>query len=311
MTNESELSDLEFVTVSGSGNDFVCIDNRDGELDWLLADQRRCGHFVRALCRRGMSIGADGMIFACRSGEGQDTDIAARHFDPDGSEVELCGNGTACFAAWAMDSGWVDNGEVKIHTPAGVVVGKRVEGNYIRVCIPLPRDITRDVKLQVNNMTVSLDHVITGVPHAVCFVDDVEAVNVQELGSAIRNHNYFAPRGVNVNFVQVLDEGSIAVRTFEFGVEGETLACGTGSASAAILSAIRFNWNKSIRSCDTPVFVRARSGDVLRVFFSLKDDLTVDELCLDTIVRFICRGKVHGDQLRVALPKRCTCCRKV
>jgi diaminopimelate epimerase len=110
------------------------------------------------------------------------------------------------------------------------------------------------------------------------------------LGALIRRHRRFAPRGVNANFVQVLAPGRIALRTFEFGVEQETLACGTGSAAAAILSAIRFRWPKKHLSAEEPVLVQARSGEVLKVHFNLRDGGTVDELCLDTVVRCVYTG---------------------
>ena len=119
-------------------------------------------------------------------------------------------------------------------------------------------------------------------------------------GRRLRNHPQFGPRGVNVNFVQVLREGELAVRTFEFGVEKETLSCGTGSATAAVLAARRFNWSEKFASGTEPVLVNSQGGDVLRIYFSLNDAGGVDDICLETIVRFIYRGTLHEDMLRSA-----------
>ncbi|MCK4601068.1 MAG: diaminopimelate epimerase, partial [Phycisphaerae bacterium] len=216
--------EIEFAKLSGSGNDFVCIDNRKGKWDEVLSDGERIGCFARALCCRGMGVGADGIIFACEPEIEGVADIAARFFEADGSEAELCGNGTGCFIHWVTASGWVDDGESKILTPAGVVRGQNSDGEYVRVCIPTPEDMRRDRELSVDGSQIRYDFVITGVPHVIVYVDDVEMVDVAHLGAALRHHERFKPRGANVNFVQVLSEGNLAVRTFEFGVEGETLA---------------------------------------------------------------------------------------
>ena len=108
---------IEFDKLSGSGNDFVCIDNRDGGCDGLLCSAPEVGRFAAALCHRGLGVGADGVIFAVRPSDSQAADVAVRFFEPDGLEVELCGNGTACFARWVVDSGWVGCGMVHIETP--------------------------------------------------------------------------------------------------------------------------------------------------------------------------------------------------
>ena len=281
---------IEFAKLSGSGNDFVCLDNRDGRFDALLADGERIAHFARLLCRRSLGIGADGVIFAGRSEVGELADISARFFEADGTEADLCGNGTACFARWAFDGGFVSDSSIKVLTPAGVVLAERAKGAYIVVCIPSPEDMRPDLRLCVDGLPVSCDYVVTGVPHLVTYVDDVDEIDLAKLGPAIRWHKRFQPKGVNANFVQVLGVGELAVRTWEYGVEGETLACGTGSASAAILAALRYGWPKEYRTHDQPIRVRARSGDVLRVYFTQADDGRIEDVCLETVVRFLYRG---------------------
>ena len=290
---------IEFAKLSGSGNDFVCIDNRDGRFDAMLADGERIGQFARLLCRRSRGIGADGVIFAGQPEVEDVADVAARFFEADGSETDLCGNGTACFTRWAFDSGFVRDSQIRILTPAGVVLAERGDGQYILVCIPSPQQYQRDLEITVHGFPICFDHVVTGVPHLVMYVDDVDKIDMEKLGPAIRHHRRFAPQGVNANFVQVLGEGEIAVRTWEYGVEGETLACGTGSASAAILAALRFNWAKEYRTHDRPVIVHARSGDVLRVYFTETDDGRVDDVCLETVVRSLFSGTI-SDELAAA-----------
>jgi len=287
---------IDFVKLSGSGNDFLCIDGRDGWLNGLLVNGG-IDRLARALCRRGLGVGADGVIFAVAPEVDGFADIGARFFEPDGSEAELCGNGTACFIDWVIANGWADRDkDVKIFTPAGIVTGRHAEDDYVRVCIPDPENIQRDVRVKIGGMEWTCDLAVTGVPHAIVYVDCVEGVDIDHLGPAFRHHPQFGPRGVNVNFVEVVAPGRLAVRTFEFGVEDETLACGTGSATAAIMAAMRFGWDDRLASGDEPVEVTARSGDVLRIWFHIHDSDDVRDVCLETVVRQVCRG-VIAEQL--------------
>jgi diaminopimelate epimerase len=285
---------IEFTKLSGSGNDFICLDSRGGEFESLLADPLRAGRFAQALCRRGQGVGADGVIFAVASEIENLADLAARFFEPDGSEATLCGNGTACFVRWALEEGWTSAQEVRVLTGAGVVRGRRSDGQYVRVCIPLPDDMRSDLIVPAGGKRWRCDYVVTGVPHLLAYVDDAAAVNVGKLGPLLRHHKLFAPHGASANFVQVLKEGELALRTFETGVEGETLACGTGSAAAAIMAARRFGWSEDYLTGRKPVLIHARSSDVLRVYFEMIDD-QVRDLCLETVVRFLFRGVLHTD----------------
>jgi len=286
------IDSMQFAKLSGSGNDFVCIDNRDGRFDGLIACPQRIGLFARTLLQRRLGVGADGLLFAETCPPGTEADICVRFFEPDGSEAELCGNGTACFAAWAIANGWVANSEVAIYTPSGVVWGKEIGEGYVRACIPLPQDVQPGVTFELDGRAWSGDFAVTGVPHLVVYVDDVEAVDMASLGPAIRSHPRFGERGVNVNFTQVLGEGRLAVRTFEFGVEDETLACGTGSSTAAAMAALRFGWPEAYLNDTEPVRVRVRSGDELRVWLGREADGRFSTFCLETIVRFMFQGTV-------------------
>ena len=292
---------IDFAKLSGSGNDFICLDNRNGRFDEVLSSPQRAGHFARVLCCRGMGIGADGVIFATGSEIEHAAHLGVRFFEPDGSEADLCGNGTACFARWAMDNRWIDDSQIKILTSAGVVIGKPSDNGYMRVCIPLPEDARMDLDVVAGGATWKCDYIVTGVPHLVTYVPDVEAVDVARDGLALRRSERFAPRGVNADFVEVLGEGELALRTFEYGVEGETLACGTGSAAAAILAARRFGWGRDYLTGEKPIRVRVRSGDVLRIYLGIDDGGEITDLCLETVVRFLYHGTVHGDLAERAL----------
>ena len=292
---------IEFAKLSGSGNDHICVDNLDGRFDRLLASPERVGHFVRTLCQRGLGVGADGLIFATRPKNAAEADVAARHFDPDGTEPELCGNGSACLARWAMENRWAPGREVRIETPSGIVRGRRDAAGYIRVCIPEPHGLRRGIRLAAAGRRWTLDYAVTGTPHAVAYVDDVEAVDVARWGPAIRRHHRFAPQGANVSFAQVLGVGSLAVRTFEFGVEAETLACGTGCATAALLAALRFRWSRDYLAEGEPVRIRVRSGDILKVYLLLDEDGAIVKVCLGTIVRGLYTGRLHPELAARAL----------
>ena len=290
----SGIDPIQFAKLSGSGNDFVCIDARDGRFDPLFASGAGA-KFAAALCWRGRGIGADGLIFAVQPEIEGFADIGARFFEPDGSEAELCGNGTACFIYWASVNEWVPPGEIKVFTPAGVVRGHLSDGRYVRVCIPDPEQTVTDIDLTVEGRQWQCDFAVTGVPHLITTVDDLEGLEVSHWGRLLRHHERFQPRGVNVNFVQVLDVGRIANRTFEFGVEAETLACGTGSAAAAIMTTIRQGWPAKYLHGHEPVEIIARSGDVLKLWFKRHDDGSITDVCLETIVRCVYDGGLCGD----------------
>lgn len=294
------LDAMEFLKLSGSGNDFVCIDNRDGRYDRILEDGDRAARFAREICHRGTGIGADGLVFAVEP-EVSVADVAAVFFEPDGSRAELCGNGTGCFVRWVLDHRWAPGPEIKVLTDAGVVIGKAMDGRYIRVCIPLPEHIERNVTVDLDGSPVLCDVAVTGVPHAVVYVEDIDRVDVAHLGPLLRHHPRFAPRGINANFVQVLDTGRLALRTYEFGVEGETLACGTGAAAAAVLAILRFGWGGDLRRAGQAVSVHTRGGDVLRVFCEFQEDDAVSDLCVDTIVRPVFHGTADPALIQRAL----------
>jgi len=295
-------NDVEFSKLSGSGNDFLCMDNRDGRFDEIFVSQERLAHFTRTLCRRGLGVGADGIVFAVAPEIDDVADIAARFLEMDGTVSTLCGNGTACFVRWAASQEIVGNGEVRVLTAAGVVLGQNLDDGYTRVCIPLPEDRRMGLDIEVDGELVSCDYIVTGCEHLVVYVEDMDMAPVGRLGPLLRHHECFdQPRGVNVNFVQVLSEGELAIRTYEYGVEAETLACGTGSASAAILAARRYGWGTEYTSNDRAVRLHTRGGDVLRVYVGIDESDKVTDLCLETLVRCSYSGTLCPDLANLAL----------
>jgi len=293
---------IEFSKLSGSGNDFLCMDNRDGRFDEILTCRDRLEHFTRTLCRRGLGVGGDGIVFATVPEIEEIADMGAKFLEMDGTVSTLCGNGTACFVHWASAEGIVPDGEVRILTDAGVVLGQNLDDGYTRVCITLPENRQTGMKVQVDGDLIECDFIVTGCEHLVVYVDDVDKAPVTRLGRLLRYHECFdQPRGVNVNFVQVIGDGEMAVRTYEYGVEAETLSCGTGSASAAILAARRFSWPREYTSGEKPVLVRARSGDVLRIYMTIDESDKVTDLCLETLVRCCYSARLCPDLAALAL----------
>jgi diaminopimelate epimerase len=288
---------VEFTKLNAGGNDFICIDNTTSIYSELL-DSPHLAAFVRALCRRGLAVGADGVIFACETGDGQGIDIVARFMEPDGSEARLCGNGTACFAYWCLDRGLVPGPEINILTAAGTAQARpdAVQPHRITVCVPNPRDLQLCVDIETERKLRRVHLLDTGVPHAVAFVDDVDDVDVGLKGRLIREHERFREMGgVNVNFTQVISEGTIKVRTFEFGVEAETLACGTGSTAAAIVTAILFEWPEKYLNGTEPVNVRVRGQETLRIWFQRHADGTFTDTCLETGARPVYEGTLRSE----------------
>jgi diaminopimelate epimerase len=241
---------LSFVKMNGAGNDFVLVDNRQRAVQ-LDKDQ------VVRLCHRQRGVGADGilLLIPCDSGK---ANWAWQFYNSDGSAAEMCGNGARCFARYIQKLTGVRE-QVTFETIAGVI-SARFNGNLVTIGLTPPKDFRLNETVAVPSGSLPCHSVNTGVPHAVIFVPDADQAMVQQIGSQVRFHPHFAPRGTNVNFVQVLGPNVIRVRTYERGVEGETLACGTGVTAAALVSA-------RLRQFSSPVKVQVQGGDTLTVGF--------------------------------------------
>jgi diaminopimelate epimerase len=263
------MKPITFYKMSGSGNDFIIIDNRSRIIDGLDLPK-----FIRAGCRRKMAVGADGLILIEPSDK---ADFRWQFFNSDGSRAEMCGNGARCAARFAVVNG-IAKANLSFETDAGVVAGQ-VEGDRARVKMPDPMDLRLDYAIELKTGPVTVSSINTGVPHVVIMRDSVAEVDVFNLGREIRNHKAFAPAGTNVNFICRKGQGQLAIRTYERGVEDETLACGTGSIAGALVTSSKLDWN-------SPIDLTTRSGEVLRIHFN-KNENVFDNVYLEGDARII------------------------
>ena len=240
---------LKFTKMNGAGNDFVLLDNLDGQLALSAAQ-------IANLCDRHRGVGADGVLIAEQPANG--ADFRMRYYNADGGEAEMCGNGARCFARYVSRITG-KQGAISFETPAGVICAECL-GENVRLAMSEPRDLALDRRIDLPSGGVVAHSVNTGVPHAVVFVEDLEKTDVRGLGAALRYHPHFAPKGTNANFVQITGPAKADVRTYERGVEDETLACGTGVVAVALILHEKHGFS-------APVSVRVRGGDTLLVSF--------------------------------------------
>jgi len=244
---------VEFTKMNGAGNDFVLIDDRARK---LKLESRQ----IARICDRHAGVGADGLIvlLPCASGR---ADWAWDFYNNDGGNAEMCGNGARCFARFVRRLTGA-NGDITFETRAGIITAS-FQGERVTAGLTPPKDLRLNQTVSLRGGNTTLHSVDTGVPHAVMYVPDADRAMVQSLGLEIRSHAHFAPRGTNVNFVELRGADAIRVRTYERGVEGETLACGTGVTAAALISA-------ELHQLTSPVRVQVRGGDLLEVSFERK-----------------------------------------
>ena len=247
--------ELRFTKMNGAGNDFVVIDNRSRQFSLD-------GKTIARLCDRHRGVGADGLL-AVEPADGQ-ADFRMRYYNADGGEAEMCGNGARCFARYSARLMPEKPASLSFETQAGVITAKH-EGDLVSLDMGRPTDHRAPQVFDLGGASHEIHFLNTGVPHAVVFVSDVEKVDVQNLGRTIRRHEAFEPKGTNANFAQALDKNHLVVRTYERGVEGETLACGTGVCAAALLHALA-------TGAASPVHVTVRGGDTMRVDFTQDAD---------------------------------------
>ncbi|MGC9324048.1 MAG: diaminopimelate epimerase [Desulfomonilia bacterium] len=216
---------IPFTKMSGTGNDFIVIDDItiSHDMDW--------GVFASQYCPRRISVGADGVLVLQKS---DSSDFIFRIFNADGSEAEMCGNGARCAALFAFDHGLAGR-TMSFSTMAGVVSAK-VDTQGVSIQMTDASILEKDVEIDLVTGKTRVHFINTGVPHTVYYTDHLPSLQINELGRSIRHHPRFAPAGTNVDFVQVENSHHIRVRTYERGVEAETLACGTGAVASALMS---------------------------------------------------------------------------
>lgn len=273
----------EFYKMNGAGNDFILIDNRSAHLS--LSKEH-----VAKLCHRQRGIGADGLILLENS-KTVGADFLWQFYNSDGSLAEMCGNGSRCFAKFIQKVTDAQEDVVTFQTISGIITAQFIGDTQVKVTLTEPTGLELNATLEWADQTGFVHSLNTGVPHAVYFVEDIEKIPVKNWGNALRFHKHFAPKGTNVNFVEVMKDAQgrplaeIKVRTYERGVEDETLACGTGVTASALLTAKVFGLS-------SPLAVHTRGGDILKVGFSLKDTQFKD-VTLTGPAEFVFKGEIE------------------
>ncbi len=241
-----------FWKLHGAGNDFILFDDRDQTFPTAQAG------LIRSLCDRRTGIGSDGLLLI-QPADTPHADLRMRFFNPDGNEAEMCGNAARCMARLAVDRGLATS-PMTIETQAGLIQATVHPDGTVTVAMPAPSPVHACELDLGDGRHLAGGSVNTGVPHAVFIVADLVATPVTTLGAAIRRHPHFAPAGTNVDFVAITGPATLAIRTYERGVEAETAACGTGITAAALAAA-------DAGAMQPPVRVTTASGDTLTVDF--------------------------------------------
>ena len=271
---------IPFEKMNGTGNDFVVIDNRDGIIP--LEEQ---AEFAQKVCRRMFSIGADGLILIEKS---ETSDFSWNFYNADGSVAEMCGNGSRCAARFAYRHK-ICGPKMSFETLAGVIEAEICEDDEnVRVKMTQPYDFRLDLSLRLDDVEYPVTYVNTGVPQAIIFVE--EDVPVKKWGRKVRFHEIFEPSGTNANFVTCLEDGKIKVRTYERGVEDETMACGTGAVASSIYAAM-------LKGMDSPIDVVTSGGDTLTIYFDLQDGPVVESVYLEGPARIVCSGNLTPEAI--------------
>jgi len=252
---------VSFAKVTASGNDFIVLDNRGSKLEDAISD---FGAFAKFASQRRHSVGADGVLVLEDS---KAADFKMRIINPDGSEVAMCGNGARCSALYAYTKKWC-GASLKIETAAGLL-DAQIKGQSVMVRMTPPVDIRLDRNIGLGTTIINLHTANTGVPHAVHFVDNVKDYPVKQIGSKVRYHKFFEPEGTNADFVEIIDDSTISVRTYERGVEDETLACGTGVVASSVISHL-------VNGTRGPVSAITRGKDILKIHFRKESNVFKD-----------------------------------
>jgi len=281
MGEDEKVEKIPFMKMNGCGNDFIVVDNRkDIMRAFKLPD------FIRHICARRVSIGADGFMMVEKS---DIADFKMRYFNADGSEGEMCGNGARCISRFANLVGAAKT-EMKFETVAGIYESQII-GEDVKVKFPSVKlsDIALNQKHEFREDTKEFHYALVGVPHTVIYRDDVDTMDYKDLYSLGKNIRFTLevfPKGTNVNFIKVQDEHNIIIRTYERGVEDETFACGTGSTASAIVSGL-------LGKAKSPVNMHTRAG-ILRIYYDLGKDFA-DNVYLEGNAKVVAEGYILPD----------------
>jgi diaminopimelate epimerase len=272
---------LPFYKMHGGGNDFVLMDHRQHQIP--EAEQSR---FAQRVCAPRVGVGADGLILIEDS---ERADFRWRFYNADGSEAEMCGNGARCAARFAVLHN-LAGPRLTFETLAGLIAAEVLDHHKVRVAMAGIKDLRLHLSIPLTGVTLAGHFLKVGVPHVVVPVANLAEVPIRNWGRETRFHQMFAPSGTNVNFVRVLDDHTLEVRTYERGVEDETLACGTGAVASALISA-------SLGKAASPVAVHTRGGEVLTVSFKVQDE-NVTQVFLEGDALVVYQGELWLDELK-------------
>jgi diaminopimelate epimerase len=268
---------VSFAKMSGTGNDFIIIDHRQP-----FISEADLAEFVRLVCRRRFSVGADGLILIEDS---ETADFRWQFYNGDGSRAEMCGNGARCAARFAYEKN-IAPAAMRFETDAGEIEAfiLDVSGESVKIRLTAPEDLRLNIPLSIGRVEQTLHFINTGVPHTVVLVNDAGMIPVADWGREIRFHETFQPAGTNANFTQVLPGDTLMVRTYERGVEGETMACGTGAVASALVAVL-------LEQANPPVTVITSGGERLTIHFSVTG--VGSERQLDPAAGIFLEGPVH------------------
>jgi diaminopimelate epimerase len=290
MGTKAKDKPIPFMKLSGSGNDFILIDNRE-----RVVAPRRAGALAAKVCAHRLSVGGDGLILIERS---RCADFRWRLFNADGSEAAFSGNGARCAARFAYLKRIAPR-RMRIETPAGVIEAEMVAGppgrkgrtgreaEAVKVRFPDPTGLRLHLRVPIAGVEREAHFIDAGVPHCVYLVDDPDTVDLVGIGRPTRHHALFQPAGTNVNFIKIVDPHRIRIRTYERGVEDETLACGTGAIASALIASL-------VGKVESPVTLVPQSGLELTVHFGSRAG-TFTEVYLQGDARAVAEGRILPD----------------
>jgi len=271
---------INFTKMVASGNDFVVIESSPRSP--VSSPQS----LAKEICDRKFGIGADGLLVL---GKSKVADVRMRIFNADGSEAQMCGNGARCVALYTSHK--VTRSQchkVKIETKAGII-GAEINRDKVMIKLTDPKHIKLGIPIKINNRILRVNFINTGVPHVVVFVEGLEKIDVFNLGRQIRYHQRFKPAGTNVNFIEIMDNTSFKIRTYERGVEDETLACGTGSVASAIIVAGALGYQGTGAQNFS---VHTQSGEILKVYFNSNHN-SISDVWLEGKARIVYKGEIN------------------
>lgn len=275
------MKKIEFIKLVASGNDFILFDLRQKSATLNLKEM------AKQICSRKFGIGADGLLVL---GSSKKADVKMRIFNADGSEAQMCGNGARCTAYFIAQKRKITN-HIEIETKAGILEAKTHKDD-IKIKMTDPKNIKLDFMIRLNKHPLRLSFINTGVPHIVILCEEVEEIDVYSLGRLIRYHKRFKPEGSNVNFIEPKGLDHMKIRTYERGVEQETLACGTGSVAAAIIYALKLKKTGLLKENKVCINADTVSGETLRISFDLLKN-KIRNIWLEGKARIICKGEYH------------------